>query len=72
MDVDSKPAVIADSFYRANEAATIINHSQRVHTLFKSLLNSGTHATEVSVEGTLAGPLTFAHFTVTDGCDGGC
>jgi hypothetical protein len=45
MDVDSKPAVITDGFYRANEAATTINPSQRIHTLFKSLLNSGTYAT---------------------------
>ena len=55
MDVDSKPAVIADSFYCANEAATIINHSQRIHTLFKSLLNSGTHATNIGRKVTLAG-----------------
>ena len=48
MNVDSKAGVIADGFYRANEVATIINHSQRIHTLFKSLLNSGTNATNIS------------------------
>jgi hypothetical protein len=47
MNVDSKAGEIADGFYRANEAATIINHSQRIHTLFKSLLNSGTDATNI-------------------------
>jgi hypothetical protein len=55
MNVDSKAGVIADGFYCANEVATIINHSQRIHTLFKSLLNSGTDATNVGRAVALSG-----------------
>jgi hypothetical protein len=68
MNVDSKAGVIADGFYCANEVATIINHSQRIHTLFKSLLNSGTNATNIGRSVTRFRVIGKALLVVIDGC----